>query len=421
MKTKLLHKTLRLYVYYAIVLFVIAAPFFYFLVKKLYLDEANDTLKLHKNEFLIDVLPRFSQREIENWNKFNRNVQLTPIHTYQRDTFFTTTYFDSLEGELEPYREFNTTVVIDGKSYKYSAKLNLVENVDIIRNIFLLFLTILILLVIGIFFITKIISVSLWRPFYKALDQIEAFEIDKNVHFQETSTSIAEFERLNSSLKKLVEKNRAIYQNQKEFIENAAHELQTPLAVFKAKVDSLLQFPNLSVDHYEILDAINDNISKLSRINKNLLLLSKIENDSYQETELISIEAALNKNIEFFKEQALAKKIQIQTNYESDSVVKANAVLVDILISNLFLNAVKYNLDNGIIRISIENKKLTFENSGYPKPLRKEVLFARFSRQHLNENSTGLGLSIVKKIADLYQWKIAYSYSAGFHRFEINI
>ncbi len=183
----------------------------------------------------------------------------------------------------------------------------------------------------------------------------------------------------------------------------------------------MLQFPNLSVDHYEILDAINDNISKLSRINKNLLLLSKIENDSYQETELISIEAALNKNIEFFKEQALAKKIQIQTNYESDSVVKANAVLLDILISNLFLNAVKYNLDNGIIRISIENKKLTFENSGYPKPLRKEVLFARFSRQHLNENSTGLGLSIVKKIADLYQWKIAYCYSAGFHRFEINI
>ena len=79
---------------------------------------------------------------------------------------------------------------------------------------------------------------------------------------------------------------------------------------------------------------------KLSRINKNLLLLSKIENDSYQETELISIEAALNKNIEFFKEQALAKKIQIQTNYESDSVVKANAVLVDILISNLFLNLI---------------------------------------------------------------------------------
>ncbi|WP_438946235.1 sensor histidine kinase [Sediminibacterium sp.] len=309
--------------------------------------------------------------------------------------------------------------MLDGKFYQFSSKFNLVENEDIIRNIFLLFLGILLLLVLGILFITKIFSVSLWKPFYRALDQIEAFEIDKSFTYTEIQSSVAEFDRLNNSVKKLIEKNLLIYQNQKEFIENAAHELQTPLAVFKAKVDALMQYPDLKEEHYAIINSINDNVSKLFRINKNLLLLSKIENNSYQQSESISLIGALSKNIEFFKEQAAAKQIQIETSYASDITLNANTVLLDILISNLFLNAIKYNLQNGFIRISIANNILFFDNDGMDKALRKELLFKRFSMQNVGENSSGLGLSIIKKITDLYQWTIDYQYKDGYHQFKV--
>src|SRR5574343_559861 len=150
MKAKLLHKTLRFYLYYAV---------FFFVIQQLYQREADDTLQLHRNEFVINVLPNFSQNDVVNWNKFNRNIQLIPINTFQNDTFFTTNYYDSLEAELEPYRVLNSTIVLDGKFYQFSSKFNLVENEDIIRNIFLLFLGILLLLVLGILIITKIISV----------------------------------------------------------------------------------------------------------------------------------------------------------------------------------------------------------------------------------------------------------------------
>lgn len=96
MKAKLLHKTLRFYLYYAVILFVIASPVFYFVIQQLYQREADDTLQLHRNEFVINVLPNFSQNDVVNWNKFNRNIQLIPINTFQNDTFFTTNYYDSL-------------------------------------------------------------------------------------------------------------------------------------------------------------------------------------------------------------------------------------------------------------------------------------------------------------------------------------
>ena len=419
MKAKLFHKTLRIFLYYAIVLFVIAAPFFYFVIQQLYQNEADDTLRLHKNEFKINVLPGFSEIDVVNWNKFNRNSQLTKINTFQRDTFFTTSYYDSLEGELEPYRELNSTVSINGNKYLFSSRFNLVENEDIIRNIFLLFLGILVLLTLGFLFITRMLSISLWKPFYTILGQIESFEIDKNFKYENTATHIQEFHRLNETVKKLIDKNVAIYQNQKEFIENAAHELQTPLAVFKAKVDTLLQDPSLSEEQFKIIDTIIDNIDKLIRINKNLLLLSRIENDSYQQIESCSIRESLEKSLTFFSEQAEAKNIRINSNIEEDVLVRTNQVLLDILISNLFLNAIKHNAENGFIIITLTYKTLTFKNSSPYKALRKQNLFTRFSRHNINENSTGLGLSIIKKIVDTYQWSIQYDYLEGLHAFEI--
>jgi len=206
MNKKLLHKTLSAYLIYSLLILLIAAPVFYYATQKLYLQEADETLLLHKKEFIAFAAPAMNETDIPTWNKFNRNRKIAPIGHLLKDSFYSTTYYDSLDAELEPYRELQAPVIIQGKTYLYTGRINLVESEDIIKSIGFLFFAIIFTLLIGLFFITKKLSISLWKPFYKTLDQIESFEIDKTKQPEFSKTEIEEFNRLNSSIEKLIEK-----------------------------------------------------------------------------------------------------------------------------------------------------------------------------------------------------------------------
>ncbi|MEO6000916.1 MAG: HAMP domain-containing sensor histidine kinase [Chitinophagaceae bacterium] len=420
MNKRLLHRTLRAYLLYSLLILIIAAPVFYYATQKLYLKEADDTLLLHKKEFTAYAAHTMNETDIADWNKFNRNRKIAPIGNFLKDTFYNTTYYDSLDAELEPYRELQARVIIQGKTYAYSGRINLVESEDIIKSIGFLFLAIIFTLLIGLFFITKKLSLSLWKPFYKTLEQIESFEIDKTKQPQFSKTEIEEFYRLNTSIERLIDKNTAIHKTQKEFIENAAHELQTPLAVFQAKIDALIQRADITKGQAVILDSLNENVSRLNRLNKNLLLLSKMENDIYGNKQTISITACVQKNIDFFTEQAKAKNLTIRIDSEEDFKITSNSVLADVLISNLFLNSLKHNMEGGQIHVVIEECKLTFSNTGQSIPLTTNKLFNRFSKASPSEQGTGLGLSLIKKIANINNWLVSYNYENNRHSFSIS-
>lgn len=420
MNKKLLHKTLRAYILYSLLILLIAAPVFYYATQKLYLQEADDTLLLHKKEFIEYIAPGMYVTEIAEWNKFNRNIKIGPIGNLLNDTIYTTTYYDTLDAELEPYRELKAPVTIQDRTYAYIGRINLIETQDLVKSIGFLFLVTISILLIGLFFITKKLSLNLWKPFYKTLDQIESFEIDKTKQPVFPNTGIEEFNRLNTSIEKLIEKNTAIYKTQREFIENAAHELQTPLAVFQAQIDTLIQRPDISREQSEILASLNENVSRLNRLNKNLLLLSKMENDIYGDKQTVSLSHCIQKNIDFFTEQAKAKHLSIKIDPAEDAEIKSNPVLADVLISNLFLNSIKHNLPGGQISISINRNRFTFSNSGQPNPLHNEFIFNRFSKTNPSEDGTGLGLSIIKKITDINGWKVSYNYASNLHAFTIS-
>ena len=420
MNKKLLNKTLRAYLIYSLLILLFAAPVFYYAIQKLYIQEADDTLLLHKKEFTEYTAPTMNKPDIAGWNKFNRNRKISDAGNLSADTIYNTFYYDTLDRELEPYRELKAPVTIEGKLYTYTSRINLVENEDIIKSIGYLFLAIISILLIGLFFITKKLSLSLWKPFYQTLHQIESFEIDKNQRPEFSKTEIEEFNRLNNSILNLIEKNTIIYKNQKEFIENAAHELQTPLAVFQAKIDTLIQRADVTQGQSEILESLNENISRLNRLNKNLLLLSKMENNVYSDKQDISIRDCIQKNIDFFTEQANAKHLNIKIEPGKDFKIKSNPILTDVLISNLFLNSIKHNIKGGQIIISINENILTFSNSGQAYALIKEHLFNRFSKINPSEEGTGLGLSIIKKIADINNWIVSYNYTNSLHSFSIS-
>jgi len=285
--------------------------------------------------------------------------------------------------------------------------------------IVVLFASILILLFIGLLLINKYLSVRLWKPFYKTLRQIENFEIDKHLkpHFE--NTDIEEFKRLNNSLDRLIERNIIIYNNQREFVENAAHELQTPIAIFKAKIDSLIQRTDITQGQSEILSSLSETTSRLNRLNKNLLLLSKIEKQSFAETETISLKEIIENQLEFFVEQAKHNSIEIKTNFQNDITLNSNKGLVEIMLSNLLLNSIRHNKQNGIITITLSEKEISISNTGKEEALTPDKIFSRFSKSGSAENGNGLGLAIVKKIADLNNWSISYSYSEKQHLFSV--
>lgn len=418
MTKKLLHKTSRTYLLFSVLLLVVSAPLFYYITERLYIEETDETLILHKNEFLKYSLPTLTTAEISNWNKYNRNVK---IETFRNtgDTLFYNSYYDTLDAETEPYRELNASIIINGNPYTYSARINLVETEDLMESIAILFLVIISMLLVGLFIITKRLSLSIWKPFYQTLNQIERFEIDKSNQPQLIETDIEEFKRLNQSIEKLIEKNTSIYHSQREFIENAAHELQTPLAIFQAKIDTFIQGSDFTQEQYNILISLNDSVSRLNRLNKNLLLLSKIENDNYSNKQTISFNDVIEKHLDFFTEQAESKNLIIKTELGKTVSVKSNPVLAEILMSNLFLNAIKHNINDGQILISLSNGSLTFLNTGQPQPLVADKLFNRFSKSNPSEQGNGLGLAIIKKIADLNNWTVSYTFTDNLHSFSI--
>lgn len=420
MNKKLLHKTLKVYLIYSVLILIISAPIFYYATKSLYIKESDETLLLHKKEFLKHAALTLQYTDISIWNSFNRNTKIDSAKNITRDTLFFSFYYDTLDSEIEPYRELNSAVNIQGKPYTYAERINLVETEDLIKNIAFLFLALIIILLIGLFLITKRLSLNLWKPFYNTLKQIENFQIDKTKQPEFSKTDIEEFNRLNASIEKLVEKNTIIYQSQKEFIENAAHELQTPLAVFQAKIDTLIQRSDITWEQSEILESLNNNISRLNRLNKNLLLISKIEHDVYSDKQTISLANYIQKNLNFFSEQAEAKSLSITMELQPDMELKSNAVLTEVLLSNLFLNAIKHNVKGGEIRIAIQENKLVFSNTGQQGALNTDKLYNRFSKANPSGRGTGLGLSIIKKIADINNWTVTYHYTDCLHSFYIS-
>lgn len=415
---KLLNKTTNSFLTYAIIILLISAPLFYMISQWLYIYETDEVLHFHKGAFINESHKNFTQKDIDLWNKYNNEVMIVPDMGVTKDSIVGKMLYDSIAKEKEPFRVLYAPVTINGKRYTYTEKINLLEMEGMVFSIAGMFLFIIIMLLIGIIWISKATAAKIWSPFYNTLNQIQDFEIDKNKAPHFIPTDIDEFDRLNKSLERLIEKNTAIYKNQREFVENAAHELQTPLALFQTKIDTLTQL-DLNEEQSLLVASLNMDVTRLNRLNKNLLLLSKIDNESFLEKSTIVLNDYINKHMDFFTEQANAKNLTIITEFTSTLSVTGNPALTEVLINNLFLNAIRHNEKNGKIIITTVENELIFSNTGQNTPLEIEKLFNRFSKTNPSSQGNGLGLAIIKKITELNHWKINYNFQDNLHRFSI--
>ena len=259
-----------------------------------------------------------------------------------------------------------------------------------------------------------LISRRILAPFHQTLRAIENFSLRKERGINLPATRTKEFEQLNYFLKNMTGKARADYRALKEFTENASHELQTPLAIIRGKLELLLESPLTEEQGNQILSALNS-IEKLSKINHSLTLLNKLENQEFTAIESINfsqhVQTILNDLSELIEMKSIALKKEIAENVR----VLIHPSLADILIMNLLSNAIRHNIHGGEILISLTTRRLLVSNTGAPPQIPLEQVFERFKRSNTNDESVGLGLAIVKQICEVSKLILKYDYIDGRH------
>lgn len=289
---------------------------------------------------------------------------------------------------------------------------------DIIIGMMIQFVLIFAVLAIAFLVTLRFVTRKLWLPFYDTLWKMENFNIAHDDMPEFTETSIMEFERLNHSLGELMERDRKSYRIQKEFTENASHELQTPIAIIRNKLDMLIQEP-LNERQMRLVSSLYDVSTRMEHLNSNLLLLARIENSQYKKTEDIDPAQSVRNLLPSYDVFLQGITLDFSDNRSVPSTICANAVLLDSLVNNLVINAIRHtDSPTGKIAVCIRDGCLTISNEGQ-KALNPRVLFRRFRSGDSHRVGNGLGLSIVKSICDYHGWKVVYSFEDGWHVFTV--
>ena len=278
------------------------------------------------------------------------------------------------------------------------------------------------LLVLGIGFrlITRQRIQIIRNQLYQILQTLEEFDVDEpsKVAFEESPFPI--FNELNEYLIELIDRIRGNFQANKQFTQNASHELQTPLAIIKGHVELLLQSPNIGQKEVESLAVVLQNTNRLSRLNSALVLLSKIEHQRFGDTEVVDFSIIAEEALQNFKDLIQIQEIEIKKDYTAIFSAEMSITLAEILITNLLQNAIRYNEEEaGEIYIRMDTEQLSISNPGKELKVSPLQLFKRFKRESDVEESLGLGLSIVKKICEQSDLTIDYTFQNSWHTLTI--
>jgi signal transduction histidine kinase len=385
-------------------------------------DGNDEGLTNLKQEFIAKAnkIPEFIEKLEKN---APLNIIIKEIDFEEAETlvehFTTQQIYFATELEEEEVRMLTTAFrcELTGKYYLLQFFTSTVESDDLMKNMLYLLLGLWITLSLTIFIISKIIISKANKPFYKLLDELKKFRIDNRQMIDFPKTNVNEYAQLNKSIKELLERNIDIFNEQKIFIENTTHELQTPLATIIAKMEMLIEKHQNDKKYTKEIAGVLNILNRMKRLNSNLLLLSKIKNNQFPETSPVNLREILDSVIADFEDLAAYKEISIEKEGNYCPKLQINKDLAYILFSNLIKNAIAHNHQKGKIIICCSSDYITIANSGNEVPVN---VFIRYQNAATDKKSSGLGLSIVKSIADLYQLKITYSYNE-MHIFRIDV
>lgn len=406
-----------------IVVLTVWAGFFYMAVVEEVNDEVDDTLEDYSEGLIIRALsgedmPTASNGSNNQYYLYEVSESYAASHpqiTYRDEMVFITE-----KSETEPARVLITIFRTEDERYmELVVYTPTIEKLDLLRAIlgWIIFLYVLLLLI--------ILSINIWvfrknmKPLYVLLKWLDTSQLGKKNEPLENTTKITEFRKLNAATMAFAERGEKLFEQQKTFIGNASHEMQTPLAICRNRLEMLMEDETLTEHQLNELIKTHQTLENLTRMNRSLLLLCKIENGQFADTRSVCLNDILAHYLDDYKEVYAYRNITVTVTTDSSFCVEMNDSLVSVLVTNLLKNSFVHNIDGGFIYIKITANTFEISNTG-EKPLDRERIFERFYQGQKKEGSTGLGLALVDSICKANHLKVDYTYVENRHIFTIS-
>ena len=417
---KLLKRTTYTYLLLTIPIIAIGMLVFYVLIKNFNLQHVENNLKEEHNK-IINKSQKIKNYFIEDELSEELLVREIPKDSVIEDTYSTVMMFDHTEKQNEPFRQLVTTQVIAGKNYKITIRKSLVEKTSLLYSISIAVFLLILFISISFILLNRLLSEKLWSPFYSILKNLSQYHIG-NSYKRGKTYKTEEFQQLDGAISMMIDRVNREFFIHKEFIDIVSHEYQTPLAVIGNEAEMLLQNEHLTESDAQKISRIIEYVRRLSKMNKSLLLLSRIDNNQYEQKEEIIVSTFLANRIDEKQLQFEMKNIVCSTHIEENTTITFNPLLAEILINNLLQNAIRHNFDEGgVVDVYAGGNSIRFVNTSNSEAIDGERLYKKFSKSDKNKNSIGLGLNIVKAICDHYNVIIQYTYQkeSKQHSFEL--
>ncbi|MDR2653315.1 MAG: HAMP domain-containing histidine kinase [Prevotellaceae bacterium] len=395
---------------------------FYFII----VDEINDETDDYLEDQAPAIIRGFINENIpEQSGRDNNTYRIEKITKKQFESSPVARFYDEMvyipeKQEDEPARTLEVVFKDYNNYYLLVISTPTIEKHDLKESIFhaLLFLvfSLAVVFIISILFLFK----RELSPLYKLLNWLKTYKIGDKTSIPKTKSKVTEFRELYSILDKSIKVNEEIFAQQKQFVDNASHELQTPLARVKNQIELLLENENIDEDLLSELIRILNNINDIISTNKTLLFLSKIDNRQFLESTSVNFNKIVHVLSNDFAEAYGNLNISVEIIEYADLIVNMNEVLAKAVVVNLLKNAYLHNVSSGKIIVEISDKSISFANTSNSPELNAEKIFKRFYKATDNKHSSGLGLSIIDSICKFYGFTINYKYANALHFFYLD-
>jgi len=243
------------------------------------------------------------------------------------------------------------------------------------------------------------------------------FKIGGSKKLEPISTTTTEFAKMQLLYQEMIDKIETEYYTLKEYTENMAHEIQTPLTLIRNKAENLISDEEVMKNHSAAVKTIYDETNHLSKLGTALNLLTKVEHGEYSNKIELKTKPVIEKHIESITELTGLKGLEMMSDLNDEHELIIDPLLFDIIIKNLLRNAIMYGNNSGPIKLFSDKNRLSISNFGEKLPFEEEKLFTRFHGHSSSKNSLGLGLALVKKICDLNSINILYKFEEQQHTF----
>lgn len=397
---------------------------FYFAIVDEINDEIDDSLEDYSELIIIRSLAGKelpSSDSGSNNQYFLREVSEAYVRTRERIRYQDTMVYIAEKKETEPARILTTIFRNDaGQYYELSVSTPTIEKQDLRESIFYLLIGLFVILLVTILIINIWVFYRSMKPFYVLLHWLGDYRLGQTHKPLYNPTHTSEFQKLNDTVIRFAQHSEEVFQQQKQFIGNASHEIQTPLAVCRNRLEMLMEDETLTEQQLGEIIKTYETLEYVSKLNKSLLLLSKIDNHQYSETSKVCLNDILHSLIPDFEEVYAFKEVSLSLEENARLCADMNEVLATVLMTNLLKNAFVHNVEDGSIRITINRDSICFSNTGTLVALDEKRVFERFYQGNKKEGSTGLGLAIANAVCRQFKLELKYVFKDGMHQFWVH-